>query len=318
MKANADKHCMRQKIAICTRASVPQATLDSTVRGKWINVPRCSALMVITLFSFSRSVRNISRVVGVMLFFFFETGGHCVGHGNLRLCSCRAGFTGSRCETNINECAKNPCANGSTCRDRINDYTCICPPGYTGRHCDKPTDRCASQPCLNGGTCTTGPKGQPLCFCPTHFSGPQCQSSSVPSPTTPSPNGGESGNSDLAPIVLGVGLVAVLVLACMAGLVIRHVRKRRKKDQDSETMNNCSKSDFQKENLLSTLEIKNNNKKVDLEVDCPGGKSNHKHINHYQLDYKASMGYKDELSFQDKDENCEKIGAKKHLSRMYR
>lgn len=241
-------------------------------------------------------------------------------HGNLHLCSCRAGFTGSRCETNINECARNPCANGSTCQDRISDYYCICPPGYTGRHCDKPTDRCASQPCLNGGTCTTGPNERPGCICPAHFSGPQCQSNSVPSPTTLSPSVDPNSRDKLvlALIVLGAGLVAVLVLACMAGLVTRRVRKRRKKDQDSETMNNCSKSDFQKENLLSTLEIKNNNKKVHVEVDCPGGKLNHKHINHYQLVYKTSVGYKDELSVQDKDEYCEKIGDKKHLSRMYR
>lgn len=65
MKANAE----RQKMAIRTRASVPQATLDSTVRGKWINAPCCSALMVITFFSLSRSVRNISRTAGVMLLF---------------------------------------------------------------------------------------------------------------------------------------------------------------------------------------------------------------------------------------------------------
>lgn len=238
-------------------------------------------------------------------------------HDNQRLCSCRSGFTGPRCEININECARNPCANGSTCRDRINDYTCICPPGYIGRHCDKPADRCASQPCLNGGTCTKGPKGQPLCICPAHFSGPQCQSSSVPSPTTSGPNVGKNDNLGLVAIILGVGLVAVLMLLCIAGLIIRHVRKWRKKDQDSKTMNNCSKSEFQKENLLSTLEIKNNNQKVDLK-DCPSDKSNHKHINHYQLDYKASTGYKDELSILGKDENCEKIGDKKHLSRMYR
>lgn len=98
-----------------------------------------------------------------------------------------------------------------------------------------------------------------------------------------------------------------------------HVRKQRDKKQDSETMNNLSKGDFQKENLISTLELKNNNKKVDLEVDRPREKSNHKHINHYHLDYKTSMGYKDELSLLDKDENCEKsIEEKKHLSRMYR
>lgn len=254
-----------------------------------------------------------------MLFSF--AGGHCVIHGNLRLCSCRSGFTGLRCEININECARNPCANGSTCIDRINDYTCTCPPGYTGRHCDKTTDRCASQPCLNGGTCTIGANGQPSCICPAHYSGPQCQSDDVPSPNTPSPNVGWESNDklSLAAISLGVGLVAVLVLFCMVVVVIRQVKKQRNTEQDSETMNNLSKGDFQKENLISTLELKNNNKKIDLEVDCAREKSNHKHINHYHLDYKTSTGYKDELSLLDKDENCEKtIEEKKHLSRMYR
>uniref|UniRef100_A0A3Q3VMP4 Delta-like protein n=1 Tax=Mola mola TaxID=94237 RepID=A0A3Q3VMP4_MOLML len=242
-------------------------------------------------------------------------GGHCLVHGNLHLCSCRSGFTGLRCESNINECASNPCANGSTCIDRINDYTCTCPPGYTGRHCDKPTDRCASQPCLNGGTCTTGAKGQPVCSCPAHYSGPQCQSIDMPSSNTPSqPN----DKLSFVAISLGVGLVAFLVLLSMVIVLIHHVRRQRNKEQDSETMNNLSKSDFQKENLISTLELKNNNKKIDLEVDCPSEKSNHKHINHYHLDYNASMGYKDELSLLDKDGNCEKtIEDKKHLTRTY-
>uniref|UniRef100_UPI003AB05949 delta-like protein 4 n=1 Tax=Centroberyx gerrardi TaxID=166262 RepID=UPI003AB05949 len=247
-------------------------------------------------------------------------GGHCVIHGNLRLCSCRSGFTGLRCEININECAMNPCANGSTCIDRINDYTCTCPPGYKGRNCDKPTDRCASQPCLNGGTCTAGAKGQPTCVCPAHYSGPQCQSYDVPSAITPSPNIGwvSSDRLSWAAISLGVGLVALLVLLCMVAVVVRHVKKQRNRERDSETMNNLSKADFQKENLISTLELKNTNKKIDLEVDCPREKSNHKHINHYHLDYKTSKGYKGELSLLGKDENCEKtIEDKMPLSRMY-
>lgn len=239
-------------------------------------------------------------------------------NGNLRLCSCRSGFTGQRCEININECASNPCANGSTCIDRINDYTCTCPPGYAGRRCDKPTDRCASHPCLNGGTCTIGAKGRPTCTCPAHYSGPQCQSSSEPLANTPSPSI-DNDKLNVAAIMLGVGLVALLVVFCMAVAVIRHIKKQRSKEQDSETMNNLSKADFQKENLISTLELKNTNKKMDLEVECPREKSNHKYINHYHLDYKSSTGYKDELSLLDKDENCEKtIEDKKHLSRMYR
>ncbi|XP_034078442.1 delta-like protein 4 isoform X4 [Gymnodraco acuticeps] len=249
-------------------------------------------------------------------------GGHCVNHGNLQLCSCRSGFTGLRCEININECARSPCANGSTCIDGINGYTCTCAPGYIGRHCDKLTDSCALQPCLNGGTCTTGAKGQPTCICPAHHSGPQCQSDEGPSPNTPSPNKGwDSGNKlTLAAICLGVVLVAVLVLFCMVAVVVRHVKRHKsRKKQDSETMNNLFKADFQKENLVSIPELKNNNKKVDVELDSTKEKLNHKHINHYHQDYKTSMGYKDELSLLDKDENCEKrIEEKKNLSRMYR
>ncbi|KAL3969029.1 large subunit ribosomal protein L3 [Sarotherodon galilaeus] len=247
-------------------------------------------------------------------------GGHCVVRGNLRVCSCRSGFTGLRCQINVNECAANPCANGSTCIDRINDYTCTCPLGYTGRHCDKPTDHCASQPCLNGGTCTTGAKGQSTCICPAHYSGPQCQFNSEHQANTPSPtiSWESSEKQKLVAIVLGVGIVAVLVLLCMAVAVMGHIKKQKDKEQDSDTMNNLSKVDLQKENLISTLELKNTNKKFELEVDCPREKSNHKYINHYHLDYKPSARYKDELSLVDKDENCEKsIEDMKHLSRMY-
>ena len=31
------------------------------------------------------------------------------------VCLCAAGFSGSRCETNINECNPNPCQNGGSC-----------------------------------------------------------------------------------------------------------------------------------------------------------------------------------------------------------
>ncbi|TKS86422.1 Delta-like protein 4 [Collichthys lucidus] len=257
-----------------------------------------------------------------------RNGGRCMDSENGYRCVCPQGFEGTHCEHRMLTCADTPCFHGGKCREKDNGhaYTCECPAGYTGLNCEKKVDkctslqcandRCASQPCLNGGTCTTGAKGQPTCICPAHYSGPQCQSV----PDVPSPNIGLESNDklNLAAIGLGVGLVAVLVFFCMLVVVIRHIKKQRNKKQDSDTMNNLSKGDFQKENLISTLELKNNNKKIDLEVDCPREKSNHKHINHYHLDYKTSTGYKDELSLLDKDENCEKaIEEKKHLSRMY-
>ncbi len=42
------------------------------------------------------------------------------------------GFTGTNCDTNIDDCPGNLCQNGATCIDGINSYTCHCPPTYTG------------------------------------------------------------------------------------------------------------------------------------------------------------------------------------------
>lgn len=116
---------------------------------------------------------------------------------------------------------------------------------------------------------------------------------------------------------MGACLVVALVLLCMALVVLRQRKKQGNKEEDSETMNNLSKVDFQKENLISAVELKNTNKNMDSEVESPTEKLNHKYINHYHLDYESSMRYKDELSLLDKDENCEKtIEDKKHF-RMY-
>lgn len=47
------------------------------------------------------------------------------------------------------------CLNNATCEDGINTYTCVCAPGYTGTHCETEIDECAIyQPCQNGATCT--------------------------------------------------------------------------------------------------------------------------------------------------------------------
>ena len=35
----------------------------------------------------------------------------------------------------IDDCAVQPCLNGGTCIDAVNDYTCNCAVGYTGKNC---------------------------------------------------------------------------------------------------------------------------------------------------------------------------------------
>ena len=35
------------------------------------------------------------------------------------------------------ECSSNPCQNGGTCNDGVNEYDCTdCDPGYQGTHCE--------------------------------------------------------------------------------------------------------------------------------------------------------------------------------------
>ena len=45
------------------------------------------------------------------------------------LCQCGRGYTGPRCETDVNECLSGPCRNQATCLDRIGQFTCICMAG---------------------------------------------------------------------------------------------------------------------------------------------------------------------------------------------
>ena len=59
--------------------------------------------------------------------------GTCRDVWNAHVCDCAAGFNGTSCELEIDECAVgHDCENGATCIDGIASYSCICAPGYTG------------------------------------------------------------------------------------------------------------------------------------------------------------------------------------------
>jgi hypothetical protein len=89
-------------------------------------------------------------------------------------CSCRPGYSGLFCQTNIDECASNPCQNGATCFDAINSFSCLCIPGYSGVLCQTNIDECASNPCQNGASCLDSVDSF-SCSCPRGYSGSLCQ-----------------------------------------------------------------------------------------------------------------------------------------------
>uniref|UniRef100_A0A8C9G5E9 Delta-like protein n=1 Tax=Pavo cristatus TaxID=9049 RepID=A0A8C9G5E9_PAVCR len=235
--------------------------------------------------------------------------GNCFYLGQIRVCRCRAGFSGQKCEININDCARSPCSNGGTCHDLINDYTCTCLPGYSGRNCDiKTRDECASGPCENGGTCYSGLySANFVCYCPSGFMGSRCELPvySVPITLPPKP-------VPWIAISMGVGLVALLILFCMIAMVIRQMRMHPQ--QDLETMNNLS--DFQKDNLIPASQLKNTNKNKDLEVDCVLEKSNYKPKNH-KLDYNLVKDLTSRGTHEDKYYKSEKCLGDKSPLRLH-
>ena len=59
-------------------------------------------------------------------------------------CECTTGYTGERCETNIDGCESMPCEHGGSCIDGVDSYTCECTTGYTGERCETIIDECES------------------------------------------------------------------------------------------------------------------------------------------------------------------------------
>jgi len=90
-------------------------------------------------------------------------------------CECPNGFSGSTCETNIDECEKSTCLHG-TCIDGVDNYTCSCTNGWTGDDCDEDKDECKDSPCKNGGTCSqTAEPGDYICECLDEYKGKDCE-----------------------------------------------------------------------------------------------------------------------------------------------
>ena len=128
-----------------------------------------------------------------MIFLFLgspcEHDGICVNTPGSFACNCSQGFTGPRCETNVNECESHPCQNEGSCLDDPGTFRCVCMPGFTGTQCEIDINECGPNPCLNGGTCTDMVNGF-RCTCANGFTGFRCQINIDDCMSDPCKNGG--------------------------------------------------------------------------------------------------------------------------------
>ncbi|XP_052799358.1 fibropellin-1-like [Mya arenaria] len=108
-------------------------------------------------------------------------------------CTCKAGFSGTHCENDVNECYASPCQNGGTCENVIGTYRCLCKAGFTGEHCENDVDECSSTPCQNVDTCVNS-MGSYTCTCKAGFSGTHCENDVNECYASPCQNGGTCEN----------------------------------------------------------------------------------------------------------------------------
>ncbi|XP_077268738.1 sushi, von Willebrand factor type A, EGF and pentraxin domain-containing protein uif isoform X1 [Temnothorax americanus] len=104
-----------------------------------------------------------------------QHGGLCVPMGHGIHCLCPAGFSGRRCEIDIDECASQPCYNGATCIDLPQGYRCQCANSYSGINCQEEKSDCANDTCPERAMCKDEPGfNNYTCLCRSGYTGVDC------------------------------------------------------------------------------------------------------------------------------------------------
>lgn len=121
-----------------------------------------------------------------------EHGGLCVAVNHRPKCFCPTGFSGDRCEIDVNECASNPCYNDGECVDLPQGYQCNCKPGFSGLQCIEEESSCDSNPCPERAMCKNEPgPGNFTCLCRSGYEGENCDVTVDPCSENPCQNEGE-------------------------------------------------------------------------------------------------------------------------------
>jgi hypothetical protein len=112
-------------------------------------------------------------------------------------------------------------------------YVCQCAAGYTGTHCETDVDECASSPCRNGATCI-GFVGRYFCQCAPLYSGPRCENYFTPLTTVvpvPILDVSSAGTSPgLATIVIAavLGTVGLVLIVLLSVVLFRRFNSRKR------------------------------------------------------------------------------------------
>ncbi|XP_052469705.1 delta-like protein D isoform X1 [Carassius gibelio] len=219
-----------------------------------------------------------------------SNGAQCLDLVDSYLCQCPEGFTGTHCEDNINECANYPCQNGGTCQDGLNDYTCTCPPGYTGKNCTSAINKCVHNPCHNGATCHER-DSRYVCACIPGYGGRNCQFLLPENQQGQAVEGADKiysydeddGGFPWTAVCAGIILVLLVLIGGTVSVVYIRLKLQQRSQQidspsDIETMNNltnvCSRDKDFSVSVIGSTQLKNINKKVDLQSDSAGGEKN--------------------------------------------
>ncbi|KAL4229011.1 hypothetical protein ACF0H5_012049 [Mactra antiquata] len=93
------------------------------------------------------------------------------------VCVCLTGFTGARCDINIEDCDLvnfTSCYGNGACIDGVNSFRCLCEPGWVGDRCQSPIDDCIGNFCKNNATCIDRHLGYD-CKCNQGYEGALCE-----------------------------------------------------------------------------------------------------------------------------------------------